>query len=329
MNKFEITKNTSLARSLNLLNQLLIKSLDFSTSFTIIVNERQAFIYPEHQEEELNHFKEDTLQEILDRKDVSTWSTPILKDPTLEVNYFSTPLVSFTGNRIGALILAHNKTQTFTTDEISTLSHFAQITANIIEKDLESQTIQQTFSDFLHRTIHDLKNPLTSIALTAELLKKKSEDPKMVIGFSDKLDRASKRLFSNMEDIKTIFPLVDQSSFKLSIAEINLSALLSDIKISCPAIYINIKKDNPVVIYGDYPRLKQAITQLITANHCPTVDIDLYTTENNVEINISGAEINDFNHTAFLIGKLLIEMHRGKVENRESSYIISFPLEKP
>ncbi|WAC40460.1 histidine kinase dimerization/phospho-acceptor domain-containing protein [Pedobacter sp. SL55] len=306
----------------------MIKSLDFSNSFTIIVNEQQAFIYPEHLEKELNSFKEDALKEILDKKEVYTWSTTPKNDLTLGLSYISAPLMSSTANRIGALILTYNKLKTFTTDEISTVSHFAQITANTIEKDLEIQNMQKTFTDFLHKTIHDLKNPLTSIALTAELLKKKSEDPKMILGFSDKLDRASKRLFSNLEDLKTTFPLAEQSSFKLSVTEINLSTLVSDIKNSCPAIHINIKKDNPVVIYGDYSKLKQAITQLIAAKNCNTIDIELHTRENNSEIKIYNTETTNVSDAAFLIGKLLIEMHRGKIENQENGYLVCFPLNK-
>ncbi|MNR01779.1 sensory histidine kinase CreC [compost metagenome] len=182
----------------------------------------------------------------------------------------------------------------------------------------------------MHKAIHDLKNPLTSISLTSELLKRKAEDPKMVISFCERLEKANQRLFANLEKLKFSFP-VEDNHFKLVINEINLDELLSDIKSTANKININTENKIEKNIYADYNRLKEAIILLIGYIH-PTEDSNVimkcYSKDKQAIIQFSSPRSNfDNQDTNLTISKTLIEMHGGKTETDGNSFVIYLPSE--
>ena len=317
MQKFEAISDKFLAKSLNLINNLLAKSLNFSASHIILPNDNQN-----------THWSTFINDNSLNTEELSSSNKHPFKGLASNIKSITlAPIFSSAGDKLGYLVLLDDKEHTLSTEEKSTLLDFVNTITNTIEKHLESQQLQLVFTDFIHKTIHDLKNPLTSISLTTELLKRKAEDPKMVINFSEKLDKANKRLFSNLEDLKSAFP-IDERSFKLNNTEVNLNELLQNIKIEANNIAFNLKNSPEIIVFGDYSRLKEAIKQLVTHISAAAIEIKLYISENAAVIEITTNEIiTGTRSSALAISKTLIQMHKGKIETSEKGYAIYLPIE--
>jgi len=333
MNKTERKSNKSLEKSLNLVSELIIRNFGFAFTQTILLDEPQSFIYTKDSQPvppELKH-EDSILCAIKHKKQTFKASDYPLKEyPSLIKFYIGTPLFSSAGKTLGFLLLLDTKERHFTTEDISHIENFAKVIVDTLEKHQESQRLQQVFTDFMHKAIHDLKNPLTTISLTSELLKRKAEDPKMVINFSEKMERANQKLFSNLEKLKSAFPVAD-NHFKLVINEVNLNNLLQDIKSTVYKINITIANQIEKNIYVDYNRLKEAISLLISNNYLiENIDIKVksYSKEKQAVIEIhSNEEYYDLKSTSFTIAKTLIEMHGGKITAENGKLVIYLPSE--
>lgn len=333
MKNTEIITDKSLSKSLNLIIQLLIKSFDASTIQVIFIENQQTFVYPDQQAIHLDfNDQEGIVHESLNNESILTSNNHPFKGISKEIKFYaSAPIISLTGNIIGVLMLLDIKNRDFSTKEISLLESTAQITANLIEKHLESEKLQTVFSDFLHKSVHDLKNPLTSISLTSELIKRKAEDTQTVISFSERLEKANQKAFSNLENLKSVFP-IENDSFKLDIKELKLDDFLADVKSSFKKTNISIENKLGTSIYADYNRLKDAVIQLIShscLNSNEKILIKSYSKNREAVIEISRKEIFNFDSSALIISKALIEMHKGKIEIAENGYYICLPLEIP
>lgn len=329
MEKIGIKVDKSLAGSLNLISNLLTKSLSVSTSHIVLANEDYDNTSKHEETSARNtHLKTLIKSEFLDTEEPTSSNKHPFKGLDSNIKSFTiAPIVSSTGSKLGHLALLDIKERTLTIDEKSLLTDFAHIIAATLEKHLENQQLYLVFTDLIHKTIHDLKNPLTSISLTTELLKRKADDPKMVGNFSEKIDKANKRLFSNLEDLKSAFP-IDERSFKLNNTEINLGELLENIKTETHNIEADIKKSTEINVFGDYNRLKEATKKLINHIGSTAIEIKLYTKDNTaiIEINSNGT-ITDTTTTALAISRTLIQMHKGKIEIKENGYAIYLPFD--
>lgn len=257
-------------------------------------------------------------------------------------NYISNSLTSKSGEIIGFLAIINQNNREFTSDQLSLLKDFAIMTAQTIEKHHAAHQLQEVFTDFVHKTVHDLKNPFTTISLTTELLKRKADDAKLVASFSQRLDNANNKVFKNLERLKLAFPLTSQN-FKLNLQEINIVELFTEVQ-QLTKREVTIDNQLTEKIYGDHYRLTEAIIQLI--NHLLVILGNLekltfrtYAEENQAIIAISNAGykeklngVEDFVYsTGLAIAKKLIQMHYGhiKVIKQEASYYscyISLPL---
>ena len=328
MGKIEIIIDNSLTKSLNLISNLLIRSLRFSRAYVILADDEKNVI--SNHAEPFNNvdFKNVFQDAILENKD--NFSTDIHPFKELELNIKSSliiPIVSSTGSIVGHLILLDTDERNLSDDEKSILAAFVDNIADVIENHIQNQQLQLIFTDFIHKTIHDLKNPLTSISLTTELLKRKADDAKMVNNLSDKLDKANKRLFSNLEELKSAFP-IDDRSYKLDNTIVNLGKLLAHIKVETSNIDLQIEQSSDLNTYGDYNRLKEAIIQLINYIKPNPLTIKLHLEGNTAVISMISSQKTTKNlSSALAISKTLIQMHKGKIETIENGYAIYLPVE--
>lgn len=259
--------------------------------------------------------------------------------------YGSTPILSKKGNTLGAIIAIDNQKDGLNPTEIALFENTAQMAVLVLEKHFETQKIKKVFTDFLHKTVHDLKNPFTSIALTAELLKRKADDSKTVNNLAERIEKANDRVFTNLERLKSAFP-IHNNSFKLNVAEISLPQLLEQIKQDFKEYDINTKSEKEIVIYGDPHRLKDALTYLsqhlaklsgLTSMHFTSTE-----KENHIEISIANYPTEHFDlleegpqSNPLSIAKTLIEMHKGKISTAQNAqtgnycFYISLPLTTP
>lgn len=321
----------SLIKSLSTISNLATKGIDIAmVKIAFFHNAELTFV--DNEQAARYHFdiEEEIIKGSLNKKEVFISEKFPSTDTEKEINcYASIPLISTTGNNAGSLIVFDTKPYSFTDQDIILLKNFAQLTSDIIEKHIENEKIQRVFADFLHKTVHDLKNPLTSISLTSELLKRKAEDPKTVISFSERLEKASQKLFASLENLKSAYP-IENSGFKLNVTEISLGDFLADIQKSISTADIKIENTITTAIYAEYDRLKEAITQLVTHillnGPINNITIKSYPKDDEAVIEIASRQMANFNSTAITIAKTLIGMHKGKLAITLDSYLISLPL---
>jgi signal transduction histidine kinase len=263
-----------------------------------------------------------------------------------DIRFFaSAPLLTKNKETLGCLVIVDYKERKLNAQELSLLDDLADMTVQILEKHQKIQQLQEIFTDFIHKTVHDLKNPFTSIALTTELLKRKADDVKMVTGFADRLEKANNRVFTHLDTLKAAFPITN-ANFKLNIEEIQLNDLFNEISKDLARSY-QITTDNqlPQIIYGDYKRLKEAIQLLIRymlflPEQKPTLSLNAYAEEDRAIIAVSNCQTetglvlltDEMDSIYVSISKKLVEMHKGKIsvmnnaEHTQCNFYISLPL---
>ncbi|SOD11642.1 GAF domain-containing sensor histidine kinase [Pedobacter xixiisoli] len=326
----QVTTDKSLTKSLSLIKILLDRTFSFTHTQIIWLDNDEAYYYPNNQTipVDFDYREETSIYNKSENKVRTSNRHPFKGLPSEIKSYTSLPLISSTKNISGLILLLDENERDLSTKEISILEDFARSIADAIEKQQENQRLQQVFTDFMHKSIHDLKNPLTSISLTSELLKRKADDPKMVLNFCEKLEKANQRLFSNLEKLKSAFPAED-NNFKLVINETNLNELLNDVKSTIRNINITTTNQIEKNIYADYNRLKEAIILLISKTHSSentAITIKSFSKDKQAIIEISSSkEHDDHQSTALTISKTLIEMHGGRIETETDAFVIYLP----
>jgi signal transduction histidine kinase len=235
-------------------------------------------------------------------------------------------LSTITGDLVTAyFMLSKNDHSRFSDREIDLLSGFVALIEQTVADHQKQAELLDVVNDFVHKAVHDLKNPLTSISLSTELLKRKADDPATIMKFADKLQNASKRLFDGLDHLKSAFPKEDRS-FKLAISSVNLTALLNQ---STPNKNLQLISDHEeIIVYADAHRLAQAFDSLITIADADS-KLSLKTEEGQVKISLEHHGSHHFEQANFLIAKMLLEMHKGNIEVTEDRYYISLPFEMP
>ncbi|WP_113662287.1 sensor histidine kinase [Pedobacter nanyangensis] len=328
------------------LNNLIAKSINVSTG-QILLNSGDSLsvIY----QKQIKSFEPDQAPAIY-HESLSSSKTIIRNNITLEGSetlkfYCSTPILSKKGDTLGAIIAIDSRKDDLNATEIALFENIAQIAAPILEKHFETQKIKKVFTDFLHKTVHDLKNPFTSIALTAELLKRKADDSKTVNTLAQRIEKANDRIFNNLERLKSAFP-IHNSSFKLNVQEIILSQLLAQVKQDFTEGNAMVKNEKEIAIYGDPHRLRAAFTHLLQhlskLSGINNIHFTLTEKETHTEIAITNypnenfeLSTNEPQSNALSIAKTLIEMHRGKISTAQNPqtgsycFYISLPLTTP
>jgi len=340
----ETLSNLDLQDIIKPISSIIIKSLKVGAGKILFSNEDSLFIIDQKGGKTLNTHQAPTIY----KESLSSSKTVIHHNINLEgletfKFYSSTPILSKKGKTLGTIIAVDHQKNSFNSTEIILFENIAQMAAHILEKHFETQKIKKVFADFLHKTVHDLKNPFTSIALTAELLKRKADDSKTVNTLAERIEKANDRIFTNLERLKSAFP-IQNSSFKLNVQKIGLAQLLEQIKKDFTGGSITNGKE--IVIYGDPHRLREAFCyvsqHLLRLSGTNNIHFTLAEKEKYTEISITSHPDENFElltnepqSNALSIAKTLIEMHKGKISTAQSSQTgnyclyISLPLTTP
>jgi len=328
------------------INSMIAKSLNVSTGKTLL-NNRDNLSIIDHKGIKIPspHQTPAIYSESLSSSKTIIRNNIILKGTETIKFYGSTPILSKKGNILGAIIAIDNQKESLNPTEIILFENIAQMAALILEKHFETQKIKKVFTDFLHKTVHDLKNPFTSIALTAELLKRKADDSKTVNTLAERIEKANDRVFTNLERLKSAFP-IHNSSFKLNVAEISLAQLFEQIRQDVTEYDISTESEKEIIIYGDPHRLKDALTYLLQhlsrTSGLSSIHFTSSEKGSHIEISIANYPTEHFDlleegpqSNPLSIAKTLIEMHKGKISTAQNAqtgnycFYISLPLTTP
>lgn len=264
-----------------------------------------------------------------------TGPTTQLSESPLLISH--TPIISSRGNHLGLLALMDNNHRHFEFDDQSLMAELAKICASTIEKHYEVQQMHQVVTDFIHKAVHDLKNPFTTISLSTELLKRKADDHKMVNSFAERIEKGSQKALKNLETLKQAFPLISES-FKPNMQEINVEQLLLAAKAHFPKRSISVENTAKKTFLADYERLIIALS--LTVDLLPAEEnifTKAYNDESTVFFELSSPikPDNYLRSNSWMISKMLIELHKGNINeicNDEAAiygFQISLPLVTP
>ncbi len=133
------------------------------------------------------------------------------------------------GLKLGTVCVLDTKPRKVTEKQLQMLETLSSIVLDELE--LKRATRKALFAQtvMMNRIVHDLKNPSTTISLSAELIKKKANDPKVVIDFADRIKNASNNVLTSLNNLLDLSQ-IESNNFKLNLKEIDVLEVLATVK---------------------------------------------------------------------------------------------------
>jgi signal transduction histidine kinase len=224
----------------------------------------------------------------------------------------------------------------------------------------------RTQTDMMNRIVHDLKNPNTTISLSAELIKRKADDPKIVADFADRIKNAANGMLTSLNNLLDLSQ-VENGGFRLNLQEVDVAHLLTTVKKNFELLAkqkeqsVKISCDCSTILLADSVRLQDAFENLLSnalkyAQPGTEITINVSTANDEliIEFKDQGQGLSEedmgklftkfaklsaiptgrehSNGLGLSIVKMLIELHQGKVwaesegKNKGASFYISLPI---
>jgi len=276
--------------------------------------------------------------------------------------YAGAPLKTAEGFRLGTVCVLDTTPRTVTPKQLAMLETLSSIVMDELELRLTTRKALRTQTDMMNRVVHDLKNPNTTISLSAELIKRKAEDPKLVANFAERIKTAADHVLNNLNNLLDISQL-ENGSFRLQIEEVDVLKILESTKQNLDLIAkqknqkVHINCNCPSLLLADAKRLQEAFDNLLSnalkySDHGSKVDINVSCNNNIIIVEFKdygqGLTADDMqklftkfarlsavptgrehsNGIGLSIVKMLIELHQGKVyaksegKNKGASFFI-------
>lgn len=262
--------------------------------------------------------------------------------------YAGAPLKTTEGLQLGTVCVLDTQPRDVSPQQLKMLETLSSIVMDELELRLATRKALRTQTDMMNRIVHDLKNPNTTISLSAELIKRKADDPKIVADFADRIKTSANNVLTTLNNLLDLSQ-IENGSFRLNISEVNLLNILTTASKNFELIakekkqQIKISCNCTPIILADATRLQDAFENLLSnalkyANPETQVDILIKATENKeilVEFKDQGQGLlpedmdrlfikfarlsaiptgkEHSNGIGLSIVKMLIELHNGKV----------------
>ncbi|RZK54204.1 MAG: sensor histidine kinase [Pedobacter sp.] len=295
----------------------------------------------------------------------------LLENPFVKMDngvrfYAGAPLRTIEGLNLGTLCVLDVKPRTVTAQQIKMLETLSSIVMDELELRLATRKALRTQTDMLNRVVHDMKNPNMTISLSAELLKKKADNPKIVADFADRIKNAANNVLNGLNKMLDLSQ-IENLEFKLSVDEIDILKTVERTKQNFDLIAsqknqkVKIICNCATTILGDDVRLQEAFDNLLSnaLKYAPINTQVLINISNNekelvVEFKDEGQGLTDedisklfmkfaklsaiptgreySNGIGLSIVKMLIEQHKGKVwatsegKNKGASFFVALPI---
>lgn len=280
--------------------------------------------------------------------------------------YAGSPLRSPEGLQLGTVCVLDVEPRTVTQQQLEMLENLSSIVMDQLEIHLSTRKAMRTQTDMMNRIVHDLKNPNTTISLSAELIKKKLDDPKIVGNFAERIKNSADHVLNSLNNLLDLSQ-IENGSFRLSLTEIDLKDIIYlakknfDLLAANKQQHIKINCDCDTKIMADASRLQETFENLLSnalKYAYPGTDIMINVTRDDTEIIISfkdqgqGLTADDFpklftkfaklsaiptgrehsNGLGLSIVKMLVELHKGRVwaesagKGLGTTFYIAIPL---
>lgn len=280
--------------------------------------------------------------------------------------YAGAPLRTTEGHQLGTLCVLDIKPRAVTETQLQMLETLSSIVMDELELRLASRKAIRTQNDMMNRIVHDLKNPNTTIALSAELIKRKSNDPKTVLDFANRIAQSATNVLTRLNNLLDISQ-VESGELQLQLEETQISEIIHLVKRNFDLLATQ-KKQNIVInckckttIRVDKQRIQEAFENLLSnalkySEKGATVIINVADQDDGVCIEFKdegqGLTEGDMeklfvkfarlsavptgkehsNGLGLSIVKMLIELHKGRVwaysdgKNKGTSFFIFIPF---
>ncbi len=280
--------------------------------------------------------------------------------------YAGAPLKTSEGLQLGTVCVLDVEPRTVTEQQLKMLETLSSIVMDELEMRLATRKAMRTQTDMMNRIVHDLKNPNTTISLSAELIIRKADDSKIVKNFADRIKNAANSVLKSLNNLLDLSQ-IENDSFRLSLSEIDVLHLLSLTKKNYDLLAAQKKQNIKIscncssIIVADGPRLQEAFDNLLSnalkyANPNTLVTINVRQADESLVIEFKdqgqGLTAEDMdklfvkfarlsaiptgrehsNGLGLSIVKMLVELHNGKVwaesegKDKGASFFISIPF---
>ncbi|WP_432713151.1 sensor histidine kinase [Pedobacter sp.] len=186
-----------------------------------------------------------------------------------DVQFFSSaPLVSSTGVVFGDLCIVDQQSREVTEREEQLLQEFAHMTYAYMESRIEVALAMKQQNQLLQMAAHDLKNPLTTIPVRADLIKLKKHDPEAVDRMCDQVKNAGLSMTRIIDDLLSA-ARYESGKFTLYTLKLDFAALVAQIVdvnetlASHKGQTLTLQVNNRPFVHADEQRLTEVIDNLI------------------------------------------------------------------
>jgi signal transduction histidine kinase len=281
----------------------------------------------------------------------------------------TTPLRTMENFIIGSLVV-FGKTA-FPGDEgkLFMFDSLSQILMDQLAIRLRAKKAFKAHLDLVHQTVHDLKNPLTNVILSAELIASEINSESPIMEFSSLIIHNARKMEERLNRLLDLSKMED-ANFHLDLKENDIVELIRTVIGTLESVSKNknqkifLKSDKQIIIRCDYDRLTEVFENLISnaikfspPDSVILVEIETRNNELIVVVKDQGQGLTKTDHdklfTKFAklsavptgmetshglglsIVKTLIELHLGKVwaesegKNKGSSFFVSLPYRPP
>jgi signal transduction histidine kinase len=201
--------------------------------------------------------------------DETTASDPLVTGDFGLRFYAGAPLKNKEGYNLGSFCLMDNQPGTFSTEQKELLTELAGVVIDHIEMRLKARIANAQQNQLLQIAAHDLKNPLTTIPVRADLIKLKKHDPDMVDKMCDQIKQAGLKMTRTIDELLTTSSMesgkINLYTFKLDFGDIVTQIVESNQALADHKkqnIELKIEKDSQ--LYADEQRLTEIVDNLIS-----------------------------------------------------------------
>jgi signal transduction histidine kinase len=211
----------------------------------------------------------DDLYQIEDASiDPRTLSNPLVAGPFGLKFYAAVPLRTKDGFNLGTFCVIGKEPRVLTPEEEEILRDLRDIVMDQIELRLASRTSLAQHNQILNTTAHDLKNPLTTIPVRADLIKMKKDNPDMVDTLCDQIKIASLNMVRIIDELLQVGSM-EAGKIHLLLIKVNASFLVSSVvSMNLPLAErksqtLNFSYEKDLYVNADEGKLTEIVDNLV------------------------------------------------------------------
>lgn len=183
--------------------------------------------------------------------------------------YAATPIQTSDGYKIGALCVVDPNPKYPAQKQLDMLNILGSIVTDELEFRLATRNAVRVQTDLMNVAVHDLKNPLTSIKLYAQLIQRESNCANNMQVMTDRIIKSSDFILSSLNDLLNLSQIED-GAMKLKIEACTIDSLFKDLLMDFEIIASQKKQqlifenqlEKPIA--GDKIRLKEIFENLLS-----------------------------------------------------------------